>query len=309
MKVIVSGGSGLIGRSLVAGLAADGHRATVLSRAPDRLRDLPAGVTAAAWDAKSTAALTPLVAGADAVVHLAGEGIADGRWSAERKRLIRDSRVDSSAAVAAAIAAAEPRPSVLLQASAVGFYGPRGAEELTEQSASGDDFLAEICRQWEPASAAVEELGVRRAVLRTGLVLAREGGALPKILLPFRLFAGGPLGNGRQYMPWIHLADEVGAIRFLLDSQTASGPFNLTAPEPLTNKQFGRILGRVLRRPSFMPAPAFALELALGEMSKLLLEGQRALPHRLEEAGYRFRFPDLEAALRDLVLLDAGTGM
>ena len=309
MKVIVSGGSGLIGRSLVAGLAADGHRATVLSRAPDRLRDLPASVTAAAWDAKSAAALTPLVAGADAVVHLAGEGIADGRWSAERKRRIRDSRVDSSAAVAAAIAAAEPRPSVLLQASAVGFYGPRGAEELTEQSASGDDFLAEICRQWEEASAAVEDLGVRRALLRTGVVLAREGGALPKMLLPFRLFAGGPVGSGRQYMPWIHLADEVGAIRFLLDSETASGPFNLTAPEPLTNKQFGRILGRVLRRPSFMPAPAFALELALGEMSKLLLEGQRALPHRLEEAGYRFRFPDLEAALRDLVLLDAGTGM
>ncbi|MFQ5349330.1 MAG: TIGR01777 family oxidoreductase [Thermoanaerobaculia bacterium] len=235
------------------------------------------------------------------MVHLAGEGIADGRWSAERKRRIRDSRVESSAAVAAAIAAAEPRPAVLLQASAVGFYGPRGDEELTEESSPGEDFLAEVCGRWEQASAAVEELGVRRAVLRTGVVLAREGGARPKILLPFRLFAGGPVGNGRQYMPWIHLADEVGAIRFLLDTATAGGPFNLTAPEPLTNRQFGRVLGRVLRRPSFMPAPAFALKLALGEMSKILLEGQRALPRRLEEAGYRFRYPDLETALRDLL--------
>ncbi len=301
MKVIVSGGSGLNGSALVAGLAADGHKATVLSRAPERLRDLPTGVSAAAWDAKSAAQLAPLIAGVDAVVHLAGEGIADGRWSEERKRRIRDSRVDSSGAVATAFAAAEPRPDVLLQASAVGFYGPRGSEELTEESASGDDFLAGICREWEEASAAVEDLGVRRAVLRTGVVLARDGGALPKMLLPFRLFAGGPVGDGRQYMPWIHLADEVGAIRFLLDSPTASGPYNLTAPEPQTNRQFSRILGRVLRRPSFMPAPAFALKLALGEMSKILLEGQRALPRRLEEGGYSFRFPGLEAALRDLV--------
>jgi uncharacterized protein (TIGR01777 family) len=301
MRVIVSGGSGLIGRALVAGLAADGHQATVLSRNPDRLRDLPAGVTAAGWDARSAEALTPLVAGADAVVHLAGEGIAAGRWSAERKRRIRDSRVTSSAAVAAAIVAAEPRPAVLLQASAVGFYGSRGDEQLTEESTSGEDFLAEICRQWEAASAAVEEHGVRRAVLRTGVVLSRHGGALPKMLLPFRLFAGGPAGSGRQYMPWIHLADEVGAIRFLLDTPATAGPFNLTAPAPVTNRQFSTVLGRVLGRPSFMPAPAFALKLALGEMSKIVLEGQRALPHRLEEAGYRFRFPDLEAALRDLL--------
>ncbi len=308
MRVIVSGGSGLIGRALVAGLAADGHQATVLSRNPDRVRGLPEGVTAAAWDARNAEALTPLIAGADAVVHLAGAGIADGRWTAERKRRIRDSRVDSSAAIAAAFAAAEPRPDVLLQGSAVGYYGPRGAEELTEESGSGGDFLARICRQWEEASAGVEDLGVRRAVLRTGVVLAREGGALPKMLLPFRLFAGGPVGNGRQYMPWIHLVDEVGAIRFLLESPGAAGPFNLTAPEPLTNKRFSRILGRVLRRPSFMPAPAFALKLALGEMSKILLEGQRALPRRLEEAGYRFRFRGLEEALRDLVLPAASTG-
>lgn len=301
MKVIVSGGSGLIGRALVAELAADGHQVTVLSRRPERLRRLPVGVTAAAWDAKSSDQLTPLVGGADAVVHLAGEGIANGRWTTERKHRIRHSRVDSSAAIAAAIGAVEQRPGVLLQGSAVGLYGSRGSEELTEESASGDDFLAETCREWEAASASVEGLGVRRAVLRTGVVLAREGGALPKMLLPFRLFAGGPVGSGRQYMPWIHLADEVGAIRFLLGSPNASGPFNLTAPEPLTNQRFSRILGRVMRRPSFMPAPAFVLKLALGEMSGLVLEGQRALPRRLEEAGYRFRFPGLEAALSDLL--------
>ncbi len=301
MKVIVTGGSGLIGRALVASLAADGHQATVLSRSPSRVRGLPEGVQVAGWDASSAEALTPLLSGADAVVHLAGAGIADGRWTAERKRLIRDSRVESSAAVAAAIAAAEPRPGVLLQGSAVGFYGSRGDEELTEESASGDDFLAAICRDWEAASASVEEVGVRRALLRTGVVLARDGGALAKMLLPFRLFAGGPAGSGRQYMPWIHLADEVGAIRFLLDNPEAGGPFNLTAPEPLTNKEFSRVLGKVLRRPSFMPAPAFALKLALGEMSKIVLEGQRALPRRLEEMGYTFQFRSLESALRDLL--------
>ena len=301
MKVIVSGGSGLIGRALVESLAADGHQATVLSRSPERLRELPEGVTAAGWDARSAEALTPLIAGADAVVHLAGAGIADGRWSDERKRRIRDSRVHSSAAMAAAIKAAEPRPSVFLQGSAVGFYGPRGDETLTEDSAPGDDFLARVCLEWEAASAAVEELGVRRAALRTGVVLAREGGALPKMLLPFKLFAGGPAGSGRQYMPWIHIADEVGAIRFLLESPEGRGPFNLTAPEPLTNKEFSRVLGRVLGRPSFMPAPAFALRLALGEMSKILLEGQRALPRRLEQAGYRFKYPSLEEALTALL--------
>ncbi len=235
------------------------------------------------------------------MVHLAGENIAGGRWSEERKRRIRGSRVRSSAAVAEAFRRLERRPPVLIQASAVGYYGARGDERLDERAQAGDDFLGRVCSAWEEASAAVEELGVRRAVLRTGIVLSTTGGALPRMLLPFRLFAGGPVGSGEQWFPWIHIEDEVGAIRFLLERESASGPFNLTAPNPLTNRDFSRVLGRVLRRPSLLPTPAFALRLLFGEMSTLLLDGQRAIPSRLLEEGYGFRFPKAEEALRDLV--------
>lgn len=300
MRVVVSGGSGMIGGRLVASLAADGHRPVVLSRDPSKVRGLPEGASVEAWDAHSAEPLIPILAGADAVVHLAGAGIADGRWTAARKREIRDSRVESTAAVAAALAATEPRPGVLVQASAVGYYGARGDEVLDEESPPGDDFLARTCVAWEAAGEPAESAGVRRALARTGVVLAREGGALPKMALPFRLFAGGPLGNGRQWLPWIHVADEVAALRFLLEHPTASGAFNLTAPSPLTNRELARVLGRVLRRPSFMPAPAPVLRLVLGEMATLLLDGQRALPRRLLELGFSFRFVEAEAALRDL---------
>jgi uncharacterized protein (TIGR01777 family) len=236
-----------------------------------------------------------------AVVHLAGENIAAGRWTDARKRRIRESRVKSSRAVAEAIEEAADKPRVLLQGSAVGYYGPRGDEVVSEEEPPGEDFLARVCVEWEASTAGVESLGVRRAVLRTGVVLSTEGGALPKMLLPFRLFAGGPVGSGRQCFPWIHIADEVGAIRFLLENDRASGPFNLTAPEPITNRQFSRVLGEVLHRPSLLPAPAFALRLALGEMADMLLNGQRAVPSQLQELGYTFRFPEAEAALRDLL--------
>lgn len=301
MHVVVSGGSGLIGRRLVAGLAGDGHRVTVLSRAPERVDALPAGAAVAGWDARSVNQLTAVLEGVDAVVHLAGENIAGGRWTEERKRRIHQSRVVSTGAMAAAIGSLESPPGVLLQASAVGYYGDTGDRVVTEETPPADDFLGRVCREWEEASAAVEARGVRRVLLRTGIVLSTGGGALPRMLLPFRLFAGGPLGSGRQYFPWIHIGDQVGAIRFLLDSEDAAGPFNLTAPEPLTNREFSRVLGRVLRRPSLLPAPAFALKLALGEMAQLLLEGQRAVPRRLEQVGYAFRFPTAEAALRDLL--------
>ena len=300
-RVLITGGSGLIGRALVDELAAARTEAVVLSRRPEAVRGLPAGARAAGWDGASAAGWAELAEGAAAIVHLAGENVGEGRWTAERKRRLRDSRLRSGEAVVAAVRAARRPPRVLLQASALGYYGARGDQVLDEAAAPGEGFLGELSRDWEASTAAVEALGVRRAVLRTGLVLSRRGGALPRLLLPFRLGLGGPMGSGRQYWPWIHLADEVGAIRFLLAAESAAGAFNLAAPQPLPNREFGRVLGRVLRRPALMPAPAFALRAALGEMATIVLDGQRAVPRRLLAAGFGFRFPELEGALRDLL--------
>lgn len=300
MRVVITGGSGLIGRALTAELAAAGAEVVILSRRPEKVDGLPTGVEVERWDGKTAAGWGHRVAGA-AVVHLAGENIAAGRWTDAKKKRIRASRVDSGDAVMQAIEGASEPPRVLLQGSAVGYYGARGDEPVTEATAAGDDFLAGVTTDWEASTDGAERKGVRRVLLRTGVVLSTEGGALPKMLTPFRLGAGGPVGSGDQYMPWIHLADEVGAIRFLLDHPTASGPFNLTAPGPVTNREFARTLGKVLHRPAILPAPAFALRLALGEMADLLLTGQRAVPERLEEMGYSFRFPTLEAALEELL--------
>ncbi|MGD2115570.1 MAG: TIGR01777 family oxidoreductase, partial [Acidobacteriota bacterium] len=239
--------------------------------------------------------------GARAVVNLAGESVAGGRWTASRKRRIRESRLASTRAVCRAIERASERPEVLLQGSAVGFYGPReGDGRLTEDSGPGDDFLARVTIDWEAASRPVEEIGVRRCLLRTGVVLSTAGGALPQMALPFKLFAGGPAGDGSQWVPWIHLRDEVLAIRFLLETAAARGPFNLTAPEPVTNRELSRALGAALGRPSLLRAPSFALRLALGEMAEVVLEGQRAVPERLLAAGFEFEFPDVRTALADL---------
>ena len=301
MRTIITGGSGLIGRALAAELAAAEHEVIVLSRAPGRVGGLPAGARAVGWDGRTAEGWQDLADGATAIVNLAGEGIAAGRWTAARKQRIADSRHQAGAAVVQAVAGAETRPQVVIQASAVGYYGPRGDETITEDSVPGDDFLARVCVPWETSTEEVERLGVRRAIIRTGIVLSRDGGALPQMMLPFRLFAGGPLGSGRQGFPWIHLADEVSAIRWLIEREDASGPFNLAAPETLTNAEFGRVLGRVMHRPSFMPTPGFALRLVLGELSTLLLDGQRQVPQRLLDLGFTFRFPIAEAALRDLL--------
>lgn len=299
-KVVLAGGSGRIGRALAAELAAADYEVVVLSRRAGAAGEARAGGRDVAWDGRAVGAWAEELEGAAGVVNLAGEDIAGGRWSPERKRRLLDSRRDSTAAVVAALAGARRRPPVLLQASAVGYYGDRGDELLDESSAPGTGFLPEICVAWEEASAPVEALGVRRVVLRTGLVLARDGGALPAMARPFRLGVGGPLGDGRQWMPWIHLADEVGAIRYLLERDDARGPFNLVAPEPATNAELGRALARALHRPALLRAPAFALRLALGEMAGLLLGGQRLAPSRLLAVGYRFRFPALAPALADL---------
>jgi len=301
MRVVITGGSGLIGSALARELGAAGQDVVVLTRDAGKAGALPAGVRAVQWDGKTAAGWGSLLDGDTVLVHLAGESIASGRWTEERKRRIRDSRVGSGKAVLQAIREAAVKPRALLQGSAVGYYGPHGDEVIREDAAPGDDFLAGVCKEWEASTAEAEALGVRRAILRTGVVLTREGGALPKMTLPFKMMVGGPLGNGRQWLPWIHLADEVGAIRFLAESAEARGPFNLTAPNPVTNRELAGILASVLHRPGFMPAPGFALHLALGEMADMLLNGQRVVPSRLQELGYRFQYPDAEPALRGLL--------
>jgi hypothetical protein len=298
-RIVITGGTGLIGGRLAGEMAAAGHDVVVLTRSPERA-GLPPGVRAAGWDAETAEGWGPLADGALGIVHLAGEPIA-GRWTAARKRRIRDSRVRSSRAVLAAIEAARDKPSWLIQASGISYYGDRGAEPVTEQTGPGEGFLVDVAIEWEAATAPAEALGVRRAVLRTAPVLAVEDGLLPRMLPPFKLCLGGPLGSGDQYMPWIHLADQVAAIRFLAGNEAARGPFNLVAPEPVTNEEFTRTLGRVLGRPTVFRVPRFALRVVLGEMADTVLESQRAVPEKLEALGFRFRFPRLEPALRDLL--------
>lgn len=300
MRVLITGGTGLIGRVLAVYLVGEGHEVVVLSRAPRRTTNLPSNVKMVRWDARTPSGWGHLADGADAIVNLAGENIGAGRWTAERKRRIHESRINAGRAVVQAVEDAKQKPRVVVQASAVGYYGPRGDEVVTEDTPPGDDFLAQVCVEWEASTAPVEAMGVRRVVIRTGVVLSMEGGALPRLSLPFKLFAGGSLGGGRQWFPWIHITDEVAAIRFLMAHEEARGPFNLTAPHPLTNAAFSQVLGRVLRRPAWLPTPAVVLRLLFGEMATILLEGQRAVPRRLLEAGFTFRFPEAEAALRDL---------
>ncbi len=239
--------------------------------------------------------------GATAIVNFAGESISAGRWTRARKYSILESRVNAGRAVVQAVGAAAHKPGVVVQASGVGFYGPRGDEEITEESPTGHDFLARTALDWESSTAPVEAVGVRRAVLRTGVVLSARGGALARMLLPFRLLLGGRMGRGDQWFPWIHIDDEIAAIRFLIDHQSASGPFNLTAPDPLTNADFSRLLRRQLRRPALMPTPRFAVRLLYGEMATILLDGQKAIPRNLLRLSFRFQFPGAAAALRDLL--------
>jgi uncharacterized protein (TIGR01777 family) len=296
MELLITGGTGFIGRALCRRLLADGHRLTVLSRWPRRVPALcGAGVSAVA-----SLSELPRDRRFDAVINLAGEGIADRPWSAARKQLLRDSRIGVTAALCDWIAAAASPPALLISGSAVGYYGSRGDQLLDEAAPVGADFAAHLCRDWEVEAARVEALGVRLCLLRTGLVLGGDGGMLARLKLPFSLGLGGRLGDGRQWMSWIHRDDLVALIVYLLDHPTLQGPFNGTAPEPVTNADFTRALARALRRPALLPMPAFALRLALGEMAGLLLGGQRVLPQRALEAGFEFRYPTLPAALDEI---------
>jgi len=300
MRVIITGGTGLIGRALTHNLINDGHQVIVLTRKPQKA-DLPAGAIAEQWDGRTTGGWGHWVDGADAVVNLAGAGLADNRWTPARKALIRDSRLDAGRAIVQAVQKAEQKPEVVIQSSAVGYYGPRDNSVITEGAGSGADFLAKLCVDWEASTASVETMGARRAILRTGVVLSTNGGALPRMALPFKFFIGGPIGSGKQWVSWIHQADEVAAIRFLLENKAAAGRFNLVAPNPVTNTDFSRAIGKAMGRPAVMPTPAFALKLAFGEMSTVLLTGQRVVPQRLQELGFTFQFSEAEETLKDLL--------
>ncbi len=292
MQVVVTGASGLVGTALVKALRARATSVTAVSRRPAGQEQIP-GVTWIGWDG-----LTDAVAGAAGVVHLAGAGIVDRRWSSERKTLLRSSRVERTRQVVEAITESGEKPAVLVSASAIGYYGNETSRECTELAPPGNDFLARLCQDWE---AATEAAGVRTVKLRFGIVLSPEGGALAKLLLPFRFGLGGPIGRGRNYWSWVHIDDAVGVILHALSSNSVSGALNVTAPKPARNAEFSRILGAVLQRPALLPLPPLALQLLLGEGSTVLTASQRVLPTCTLESGYAFEHPELEPALRGLV--------
>lgn len=298
MRILLAGGTGMIGRALARTLIEKGNAVWVLTRR-DTLMGMPPGIRLSKWDGKTVRGWSDAAEWAQVIVNLAGENVGAGRWTEARKQAIRSSRVDAGQAIVRAIEAGA-RPSLLVQASAIGYYGTRQFDTpLNENFPVGEDFLAQVCKEWEESTVSAERQGIRRVILRTGLVLGRDEGVLRRMALPFRLFAGGRLGSGQQWLSWIHLQDEVEAICFLIEGMK-EGVFNLTSPQPVVQQVFGKILAKVMRRPYWLPAPAFALRFVLGEMSTLALDGQRVLPERLRAAGFSFRFGDLEEALQDL---------
>jgi uncharacterized protein (TIGR01777 family) len=297
MHILVTGSTGLIGSALVSFLRTGGHHVTRLVRTPPR-----PGQAEVYWQPETGSIATPGLEGLDAVVHLAGENIAAGRWTAEQKARMRDSRVQGTHLLCDALAQLAHPPNVLVSASAIGYYGDRGAEVLREDSRPGRDFLADVCRAWEAATAPAAQRGIRVVNVRFGVVLSAAGGALAKMLLPFKLGAGGRIGSGQQYMSWIALDDVVGAIHHTLITDTLQGPVNAVAPNPVTNAVFTKTLGRVLWRPTLVPLPAFVARAAFGEMADaLLLASIRVEPTRLKDTHYAFRYPELEGALRHVL--------
>ena len=295
--VAVTGASGLVGSALVTGLTSAGHRVVRVVRGAGAAS--VAGQRLARWDPESGALEPSALAGADAVVHLAGESVAGGRWTEAKKRRIRSTRVDVTRRLAEALLRLERPPRLLVSASAVGYYGDRGSEILREDSAPGPGFLAEVCREWEAATDPAARAGIRVVRLRIGMVLSRRGGALGAMLTPFRLGAGGPVGSGVQWVSWIAIDDLVGAILHALATESLAGPVNAVAPEPVTNRELARTLGRVLRRPALLPLPAVAARLLFGQMAdELLLASARVEPARLRATGFTFRHARLEDALR-----------
>jgi uncharacterized protein (TIGR01777 family) len=307
MRIFVTGATGLVGRRLVRRLHERGDRTVILTRRVDHARELFGSKTfVVEGDPMQPGGWMDAVADCDAVIHLAGENVFAHRWSADFKKLLHDSRILSTQHVVEALRRrplrADGQAKALVNASAIGYYGPHGDEELTEDSAPGSDFLAQLCIEWEQAARAAESSGIRVAWVRIGVVLDERGGALAKLLTPFRLFAGGPVGSGRQWMSWIHYADLVSLFLLAVDNAQARGALNGTAPNPVTNREFSKTLGRVLHRPSFVWTPALALRVALGEVADVITTGQRVLPKRALELGHSFQHPTLDAALAQILV-------
>ncbi len=299
MRILVSGSTGFLGSSLIDVLEREGHTILCLMRPDTRKGDAnSARAQTVRWDPVRGEFDAVAAEGADALVHLAGASIADGRWNAARKNLLRTSRIEATRHLIGALSKLQRPPRVIVASSAIGYYGNRGDETLTESSAPGGDFLSALCREWEAETARGTEFSARVVMLRFGVILAAHGGALPRMALPFKMGAGGRLGSGRQWMSWLTLPEAVGMIRFALSNSGLVGPANAVAPKPIQNADFTRILAKTLHRPALFPAPAFALRLALGEMADaLLLVSQRVKPSKLEQAGYQFAQPELAAAL------------
>ena len=307
MKLVIAGGSGFLGSPLAWAWAEEEHDVRVLTRglaagqAQHESGTGKPGITRVGWEPDGRAGqLARELDGASAVINLAGASIAGARWTPARKQLLRDSRILATKSLAAAFAEAAQPPPILISGSGVGYYGDRGAEPLSEESAPGDDFLAHLCEEWEAEARRVERPGVRLVLLRTGIVLEKSGGALPQMMRPFRFFAGGPLAGGKQYLSWVHRHDWAEMVRWIVETPAVSGPVNVTAPHPVTNAEFSRALGRAIHRPALAPVPRFALKIALGEMADALVASQRALPKRAQAAGYHFRYPEIDIAFRGI---------
>lgn len=300
MKILIAGGTGLIGSALAESLFSEGHKVGIISRTPASVhRDYHP----VSWDESS---LLKELSGADAVINLAGASLAGDnplqmRWTPKRKEAIISSRLSVGEKLTQAISKLDRPPQTFVQASAIGFYGNQGFENTDENSQPGSDFLAEVCQGWEASTSILEEMGIRRLVIRIGLVLSPKGGLLPLLALPFRLFIGGKIGSGNQYLSWIHIQDIVGSIKYLISDPKHQGIYNLTAPNPVTNRIFSELLGKTLHRPSWLPVPAPVLKIALGEAATLALDGKPVFPTKLLKAGYQFQFPDLDNCLNDLL--------
>jgi hypothetical protein len=291
MNILITGGTGFIGGALSRELKGQGHSVVITTR---RKNDSPEKIT---W---KPPALIPseVISRFDAVINLAGESIAAGRWTAERKQRIRSSRIDTTHSLVESMKNAGKKPRILISASAVGYYGPCGDETITEGHPPGSDFLSEVTKSWEKEALMAAELGIRVVIVRFGTVLEADGGALPQMVMPFRFFIGGPIGSGKQWFSWVHRDDLIGIIIHCLEHDSIKGPVNVVSPQPVTNREFSSALGRALRRPSWLPVPAFVLRLAMGELGSIVLTGQMVVPEKILKAGYQFKYPDIDRALK-----------